>query len=384
MENQDKESIKELTSVNWKTALSVHIDKFKDTINQNDNFDRFFGEKYIEKLSEKYIAFQRTTIKLGAIYLVLILLLFATQSSVNSEFEFLGFGFKNLEQNKELLLLLSAIIAIVNSILNAYCKYIRAIIKEGINKVTSNNDDIGKFYSIFFIDDYFSWFPVHSNQEGRSWHGFTLVLLSIFVIATLILIAIIYIGSILVQIVVIYDVATKPASHEYFNTFVVIFTIASIFFSWLVTFMQLPLPEVDTSNYSKLTKIKEANPDQYKEILSNIANNNIKKEKRMLIFKSSILYIVTLVSLCLYKQPDILNDAYLFLRTSITGAILVLFVSTELCKLADNITWRLYFEKYPDESENRAKEINKRSKALKKLQLLVPILATVAYFYYAL
>lgn len=278
MADQDKESIKELTSVNWKTALSVHINKFKDTINQNDNFERFFGEKYIEKLSEKYKAFQKTTIKLGTVYLVLILLLFATQSSVNSEFEFLGFGFKNLEQNKELLLLLSAIIAIVNSILTAYCKYIRAIIKEGINKVTSNNDDIGKFYSIFFIDDYFSWLPAHPNQEGRTWHGFTLVIFSLFVIATLILIAIIYIGSILVQIIVIYDVATKPASHEYFNTFVVIFTIASICFSWLVTFMQFPLPEVDTSNYSKLTKIKEANPEQYKRILSDIASNNLKKK----------------------------------------------------------------------------------------------------------
>lgn len=104
----------------------------------------------------------------------------------------------------------------------------------------------------------------------------------------------------------------------------------------------------------------------------------------MLIVKSSIIYIVTLVSLYLYKQPDILNDAYLFLRTSITGAFLVLFVSTGLCKLADKITWRLYFEKYPDESEKRLKEFNKRSKALKMLQLLIPMLATIIYFYYAL
>lgn len=150
----DQDDLIKLRQIKWKTNLSRQINEFSEIIKDDEVFEKYFGEKYVEKLTNKSKAITRTIIKLGVVYSALMLSLFASQKLNQSEFEFFGYGFKNLAYYKEFLLFLAAAISPVSAILSAYQKYLTALIKECLNKIVPNAK-IRQFYSHLYLDEYF-------------------------------------------------------------------------------------------------------------------------------------------------------------------------------------------------------------------------------------
>jgi hypothetical protein len=105
------DEIKKLRQLKWKTHLSNQVEEFSEVICDDKVFDKYFGESYIEKLASKSREITKTVLKLGVVYTVLMLSLFAFHKTPESEFEIFGYGFKNIGAYKELLLFLAVSIS---------------------------------------------------------------------------------------------------------------------------------------------------------------------------------------------------------------------------------------------------------------------------------
>ena len=351
-ELKEDEEITGFEEVKWKTFLSRRIDRFSSVISNPTNFEKYFGEKYIEKISSKSRTITQITLKLGVVYFVLILSLFVSQNSNNPEFEIFGFGFENLSNYKELILFLVAIVSPISAVLTAYNRYLTALIKECLMKI-SPDKNVREFYSHLFLDEYFDGLISNVSEEDKTWHGFTVFIVVTFAFIFLLLLVALMIATFFIQISVIYEVAMTPSSSEYVSLFVVTFAIASIIFVWLVNLLRLPMPVVDYGNYTKISRTEQEDPDRYRRIMKTLLVKRSKKDTRYYLFFSATVYcsVYLTVTMCFFSE-NFENISYL-LETAIPGAILVMFLSSKTASIIDKRGWNWFFKEYPEDSPQR-------------------------------
>ena len=379
----DADDVVKLRQVKWKTNLSRQVNEFSEIIKDDEVFEKYFGEKYVEMLADKSKAITRTLIKLGVVYTALMLSLFASQNIGESEFEVFGYGFKNLSYYKDFLLLLAALISPISAILSAYQQYLKALIRECLKKIAPDAS-IRQFYSHLYMDEYFEGLISKNSETSIAPHGFVVLLLVIFLVIILFLFFTLLAGSVFIQISVIYDIATKPASSHYLNLFIVIFAIASILLSWLVTIMQFPMPEVDLSNYSKLFELEKQNPEKYKESMIKLGRENDKREALSTIVLSVIVYIVVFAGIALYWSSGIFNNVSSFLSKAMPGSFFVMLLSSELAKYLKRRGMAWFFQKYPDKSDHRLPAFKRLGRVFFLAKIVVPLCLSVGYAFFAL
>lgn len=379
----ENDEITKLWQIKWKTNLSRNIEEFSKVIDDDAVFEKYFGERYVEKLTNKSKELSRTIIKLGLIYTILMLSLFASQNISNSEFEVFGYGFKNLGNYKEFLLFLAAVISPISAILAAYQKYINSLVKECLKKL-SPDENIRKFYSHRFIDEYFDSLINAKPSESSSWHGFSVFLIVAFGLLLLFLMFTLIASSFFIQIYVIYDVINKPSLSYYINLFVITFAITSISLSWLVSIIQFPIPEVDRSNVLKLSKIKDEDPEKYQEIMRKLASESAKKEARSLIVLYAIIYILSFSLIAMQWYPSSFDNLTYFLGKAIPGAFLVMFFANEILGFIFRQGRAWYFRNYPDGADKNMRVYGKIEKIFLLIKILVPLIMSSGYAFYTL
>lgn len=380
--DKDDELVK-LRQVRWKTSLSKRLEEFSELISNDEIFEKYFGEAYLEKLTAKSRTITRTLIKLAFIYTALMLSLYASQSANQVEFEILGYGFKNLGQYKELLLFLAATITPISATLSAYNKYLVALAKECLKKI-SPDAGIRQFYSHIFFDEYFEGLIGRNTGESSREHGFTVFMMAAFGLVLIFLFLTLLAGSFFIQIIVIYDVAIRPSSSHYVNLFVITYAITSILFSWLVSILQLPMPEVDLSNYAKLSKIKEEDPERYQELMRGFAKKSVNKDAKSTIVISIVVYMVAFTAVTVLWYPDNLDELASFLGNAMLGAFFVMFISNEITGIISEQSRVRFFRKYPDESDQRLRIFLKMERLLKLNKILTPLVLSLGYAFYYL
>jgi hypothetical protein len=181
----------------------------------------------------------------------------------------------------------------------AYQKYINALANECIKKL-SPDEKVRKYFSHTFFDGYFDWIAGRNNSPSTYWHGFSFFVLALLGITLIFLVITLVAGSFFIQISVIYDVATKPATSSYINIFVLAYAIASILFSWLISIVQFPMPEIDLSNYSRLAEIEKNDPEKYQQLMQRFAAEDSKKEALSIIASSAIIYMLLFTAIAVY------------------------------------------------------------------------------------
>lgn len=387
--NEDEEIIK-LQQIKWKTNLSRNIDKFSEVIDNKVVFEEYFGEEYIEKLASKSKDLSRMILKLGLIYTILMLSLFASQNIGKSEFEIFGYGFKNLGQYKEFLLFLAAIVSPISAIFSAYNTYLNKLIKECIKKITPD-DNIQRFYSYKYIDEYIDGLMPIKSSKPSTWHGFSVFITTLFGLMLLFLLFTLLTASFLIQIFVIYDVIINPSSSYYIHLFVTAFAIVSMLSSLLVSIIQFPMPEVDNSNYLKLSKLEEENPEKYQKTMEKLAKESSKKDARSLIILYVIIYTITFPIIAIYWHPDSLNNLTYFLGKAMPGAFIIMFLSNAILGYIKKSGHIWFFRNYPDKPEaeesykiERLYKFEKMQKIFLVIKILVPFSMSVGYSFYAL
>jgi len=379
----NKEEIKKLRQLKWKTHLSRKVEEFSEIISNDEVFERYFGEKYIEKLTSKSREITKTVIKLGIIYTALMLSLFASHVIHQSDFEVFGYGFKNLGAYKEFLLLLAVSISPVTAVMMAYQKYINALAQECLKKLAPDAR-VRKFYSYNFIDEYFDGLMGRKSGSSSYLHGFAVFIMALLAFTLIFLLITLVAGSFFIQISVIYDVATKPATSHYVNLFVVVYAIVSILFSWLVSIVQFPMPEVDISNYSKLAEIEKEDPDKYQELMQRFAAEDSKKEAISMIVSSAVIYMILFTAITIYWYSDALNDLPIFLSKAMPGAFYVLFISNEIVGFVRKRVFAWFFRKFPDNAPNRLNYFGKIQKVLLLNKIIFPIILSISYAFFIL
>lgn len=369
-----------LRQIIWQTTLSKKVAEFAIILNDNDIFKKYFDEKYVEKLTEKSKNITRSVIKLGIIYTILMLSLFASQNIGDSEFELFGYGFKNLSNYKEFLLLVASIISPISAVLYAYKKYIDALIQECLKKLAPDGK-IRKFYTHMIIDDYFEGFFDKEYHETRRPHGFRVFVMLIFVFITILLFLSLIVGSFFIQINVIFDVIENPSTSYYINFFVISISVMSILFSWLISIMQLPMPEVDISNYSKLIEIEATDPEKYQDIMRKMAKDNTRKNEISTLILSVIVYIITYTAISIYFFPDSMANLSVFLGTAMTGFFITIIFSMGVVKFGSRTVWAWFFKKYKNRNQ-QLKFFGRLTNFLLFVKIFLPCLITIIYSYF--
>lgn len=99
----DSSEIKELKRIVWRTAIAGRVERFKAVLNAPEK-QKYFDSAFASQLTTKLDRLFRLQLALAAIYAVLMLSLFTSQDPTKSEFQILGYSFKNLGHYKEFLL----------------------------------------------------------------------------------------------------------------------------------------------------------------------------------------------------------------------------------------------------------------------------------------
>ncbi|WP_321324667.1 hypothetical protein [Thiomicrorhabdus sp.] len=373
-----KKEIESLREIRWKTHLSNRVQEFSKIIQNDRIFEEYFSKSYVENLTNKSQNITKFVVKLGIIYSLLMLSLFASLNSNQSDFEIFGYGFKNIGAYKELLLFLAVTISPITAILLAYQKYIDALRKECLKKIVPDAS-VRKFYSFTFIDDYFDGLTSRSYEKSTHWHGSVNLITVLFGFTLLLLIITLLAGSFFIQIMVIYDVVMNPSTSKYINLFVVVFAITSILFTWLVSLMQLPMPEVDWTNTYKLSEIEKTDPDKYNKLMQKFAADNSRKEAFSIITSSSIIYIICFTTIALYWYSETLENLTFFLGNAMTGYFVVLFFSNESNHFIRKRALSWFFKNHPESEPNRLKVFNKVQKTLLFTKVIIPALLSIWY-----
>jgi hypothetical protein len=383
MKEASDDKIEALRQVRWKTHLSKQIEDFSQIISDDEVFKNCFGESYVEKLASKSKNITRTVIKLSVIYSAIMLSLFAFHNTNKSEFEVFGYGFKNLDKYKELLLFLAASISPVTAVMTSYQKYLKALANECLKKL-SPNAKVRKFYSYTFFDEYFDGLTNRRADSSTRLHGSAVFLMALFGFTLIVLFITLVAASFFIQISVIYDVATKPSLSHHLNLFVIIYSIASISFSWLVSSIQFPMPEIDLNYYTKLAEIEKEDPDRYSVLIQKHAAERSKKEAISTIVSSAIIYMFLFTIIAIYWFSSSFDDLSFFLGMAMPGAFLVLFLSNKIMGIVRKRVLAWFFRKYPDGAPNRLQVFGKVQKALLINKIVVPAILSVGYAFYAL
>lgn len=376
--NSDTTNLKSLTRITWRTAISNRVDRFAELIENQEVFQKYFGEKFAEQLSTKIDRLSRNLLLLAAVYAILMISLYLSQDSKNTEFEIFGYGFKNLANYKEYLLLLAAGLTPISSTLSAYQRYLTAIRKECLKKLAPN-PEVREFYSYVYLDNHFAPLIKESNAATSREHGFALILLAIFGITLVLLFLTLLAASFLLQVNVIYDVATNPATSKYVNVFVVAFSLTAISLSWMIGILQLPLPEVDLSNLEKLSALKESDKAKYEEVMKRIAAESARKERAWSAVLSLVFFVISYSAVSILWYPATLDDLEAFMARALPGAFLTTVLVSGVTSGIKNSLYRWYFRRYPSGAADRMRVFARLGKIVTTSRVVVPILVSVAY-----
>jgi len=370
-----------LRQILWRTVLSRKVDEFKVIIEDDEIFNSYFGEQYVEKITAKSNKLLSLTVKLGFIYTLLILSLFASQNVENTEFELFGYGFKNISDFKESILLVAALISPISAIASAYKNYLDALVQECLAKL-SPREDVRSYYSQVFVSDFSSGLINKHVDENIIQHGFSKAMEVIFALTLIFLVVALIGGSFFIQISVLIDVISNPSSPYYINLFVVTIASVSILFTWLTALLQLPMPEIDISNYLKLSEMEKNEPEKYQQYLSKSTAEDKKKDSRSTLIISALVYAVSYTLISLYYFPESLDGSSVFLTNAIFGLLLTILISIKAIRFVTNKSFDWLYKNYS--TKDRKDYLNAFIR-LKKVWLmnkvLVPLIVTIIYLY---
>ena len=310
--------------------------------------------------------------------------LFASQYVNELEIKLIGYSFKDVNHHKELLLLIAAFITPVIALLSVYKKYIDSLISVCIEKI-SPKEGVRGFYKHMWGDHLGDVLvPKSINEDDIFDHSFTLYLGRVFAIFIVLFITVLFLLSFFIQIAVIHDVATNPSSSKTINLFIVVLSVASILISWLINILQMPMPELDYSNVSRLREIKKQSKEEYEKVLKNIAIRNYRIESKYEILISAFIYLLVFSIYTFFLSAVTLTDMTVFLPKAIFGSMIVLLLSSELIKSVKRIKYKWYLKNHTQDNDSKYDGYIKFEKRFKSIKFIIPVILSIAYASYSL
>ena len=374
----DSDEITKFEQLRWKKLVSQRVARFAELIEDDEVFQKHFGEPYVEELADKCRFLFRTAIKLALVYVALLLSLFTYYNVSQADIEVLGYAIRNIGEYKELILVIAVTLWPITGLMLAYHSYLQALAQECLKKLVPD-EDVRVFYAHKFFDHALDWIGPGPKEEQAYAHWFTLIVLLLLLLGVGFLVICFSVGSFYIQVTVIYDVWTNPGENNLINVAVLVYSIAAILISWLIIMAQWPLPEVDFGNYAKLERLKEEDPDTHQEVFQRIAANLAKREAFGLLISYTLVFVMLNTAIVLFWFPEVISDLSVFIGQAIPGAMLVVFFGNEIVGFIRKRTLASFLSKYPAESDERMTAFRKVQKRLWWNRILVPAVLTITH-----
>ncbi|WP_321528630.1 hypothetical protein [Sedimenticola selenatireducens] len=369
--------INPLNRIVWRTAISGRLERFAVLLNDPEA-QKYFGEDFVTKLSAKIERLFRLILVLGAIYAILMLSLFAAQDPNKTEFQILGYSFKNLGHYKEFLLFVAALLSPISSGISAYHRYLSEIRKVALKKLFPN-PQVLEFAAHIYSDGYADPLIKDSQAAHIRPHGFTVFLVAAFGIVFLAVLIALLASSFILQIAVIYDVASNPSSSPFINGFIVVFSLGAIALSWLIGLLQLPLPEVDLGAYTKLSELRQSNQQQYQETMKRLSADSARREQAWSIGSAVAIFVFTYSAIAIFLFSQVQLSLWPLLFKSIPGIAFAIIVATFVASRIKRTVYRNYFRKYPEGTDPEFNLFSRATKIIGISRLGLTFITSIAY-----
>lgn len=363
----------------WKTTVVRQSEKFQRLLSQEGgNASEYFGIEYITKLSEKAKSLSTLNTKLYLIYLLLIVCLFLSQYSGSGELNFLGYEIKNLDKHKEFFLFSAALILPFTSLNQTYRAYLYELMKQSLKAYCKDESTYQFYKQAWLYEPADALFKPKQISDYVYSHKLVTVIEGIFAALLVLLFLSAITISFMLQIVVIYDVAIEPSHSGLVNTFVLIFTITSLTFTWILAALRAPLPEKDYSIYTTLEELKNKDKNAYRNVSKSLSK---KRERRQ--FISQLLYflfcytiVYSIVLFHIAETPAL--DAFSW-ASFLAGAWLTTFASLVSVDSLSRIAKRLFFKRKFSTSDKEVKAFMRLNKSLTLFTVVVPFLLSTLF-----
>jgi hypothetical protein len=371
----DSNEITALKRTVWRTAISSRVERFSALLNDPE-VQKYFGESFVTQLSAKIDRLFRTILVLGAIYGILIVSLFAAQDPNKSEFQILGYSFKNLAYFKEFLLFAAALLSPISSVVSAYHRYLAELRKVALKKIFPGSHAL-EFASHIYGDRYFD--PLLKDREDPYLkpHGFTSLLVAAFGLVLAVVLVAFMASSFVLLIAVIRDVATHPSSSPFINHFIVGFSLSAIALSWLIGALQFPLPDVDHGGALKLIELRAKDPQKYQETVRRLGSDSARRERTWLIGSSLAIFVLTFSVIAIPSIRTVLLWPVLFKFGP--GMLFVVMVTTSTASRIKRRIYSYYFRKYPEGSDPGLRSFTRATKIITSSRLALALFASISY-----
>jgi hypothetical protein len=373
----DSSEIKTLKRVVWRTAIAGRLERFSALLNDPAK-QQHFGESFINRLSSKLDRLFRLQLVLAAVYLILMLSLFVAQDPKKTEFQILGYSFKNLGYYKELLLFVAALLTPTSSIVAAYHRYLGELRKAALSKLFPEQD-VREFSAHIYSDNFLDSLLGDRAVSYRRPHGVTTLLVAVFGMTLVALALALIAASFVLQISVIYDVTTNPSFTRLLNRFIVAFSLGAIALSWMVGALQLPLPEVDVEASVRLGELQKQDPLRYQETMKRIAADSARRERTWFV-ATGVLIFASVYSLFAAFFPHSSSvDLWRLLLMSVPGLAMTIFISTTVAGGIKRAIYRAYFRKYPEGSDSELKAFTRTTRIVSACRVGVLVVGSVVF-----
>lgn len=369
--------INALNRIVWRTAISGRVERFATLLNDPEA-QMYFGEAFIAKLSAKIERLFRLILVLGVIYAVLMLSLFAAQDPNKSEFQILGYSFKNLGYYKEFLLFAAALLSPISSCISAYHRYLSQLRKVALKKLFPN-PQVLEFAAHIYSDGYADPLIKDSQAAHIRPHGFTVFLVAAFGIVFFAVLIALLASSFILQIAVIHDVASNPSSSPFINHFIVAFSLGAIALSWLIGLLQLPLPEVDIGAYAKLRELRQNDQQKYQETMKRLSADSARRERAWSIGTAVAIFVFTYSAIAILLPSQAQQSLWPLMFRSFPGIAFAVIVATSVASRIKSSIYRSYFRKYPDGSDPEFKSFSRATKVIGITRLGLTFVASIGY-----
>jgi hypothetical protein len=375
--DSDTTEIKALRRTVWRTAVAAKVERFESLLDAPAS-RKYFGEPFVKDLSLRIERLFRLQVVLGSLYTVLMLSLLAAQDATKSEFQILGYSFKNLSYYKEFLLMGAAFVSPVLSAISAYHRYLSELRKVALRKLFPNASVL-EFASNVYLDNFLDALVKDRGVGYRRPHGITTALVAILAIALLALALALLGASFVLQISVIYDVATHPSTTPLLNTFIVAFSLGAIALSWLIGALQLPLPEVDLEGSVRLSELRNRDPARYQETIKRLGAESRKQEESWNLFSSVGIFALIFPAVATLLWPTPSTEIWALLLKATLGVLAVTFLSSELAQKLKLAILRRYFKRYPEGSDPSLKAYSRATRLITLGRLTTSIVVSLLF-----
>jgi len=262
-----------LSPVRWLTLSSLWRDRLHDALQTNAG-ERELDQGFIDRLQARRSFIEVSYWKLAITQTVLLAALFLNAVVLPAEFSIAGLSAKQVGAMKEIILFVSATIAIVVAFLSVQRHALKTVSAVWAKKKYS--PEVFEFADLLF-GDAFMQLPNIMVSPGRSRlpTAFLNLIYLLFVVLIVSWVICYILANLVLYAVIVVDVATAPSLPAFWSTAIVVYAAIAYSINLVLSILLwAPMPYRDYSLVTELAELRKRSKEDYEQRLKELATHS--------------------------------------------------------------------------------------------------------------